>query len=167
MAKVRFHLNISDEEIRMSDVLRKLCRILGVGADGNGVREGVPLDKDLAENRSEAHSQELMTAIFNNDVGAVKSLIQSGADVNARDSMNQTALMISVREDNPEIVKLLIEAGADVNARDDSGWTALSINDCNDDREIEKMLIEAGADVHVRSPETSWRLKRKRHLHKF
>ena len=57
----------------------------------------------------------------------VSSLLQAGADVNARDSRALTPLMFAVATDfpSPQIVRALIQAGANVNLRDNTGETAL------------------------------------------
>ena len=58
----------------------------------------------------------------------VKYLIENGVDVNARNSVNQTALMLAVDNvTDPEYIELLITAGADVNAEDDNGYTPYKI----------------------------------------
>lgn len=58
----------------------------------------------------------------------VKYLIENGVDVNARNSVNQTALMLAVDNvTDPEYIELLVAAGADVNAEDDNGYTPYKI----------------------------------------
>jgi len=55
-----------------------------------------------------------------------KSLIASGAVVNAQDDEGQTALIIAVEFANPEATKGLLSAGADVSIKDHNGMTALT-----------------------------------------
>ena len=68
-------------------------------------------------------------------------LINAGADVNAGDIHNLTALMRSVHYDS-ELVKILIKNGADVNARDFHGKTALDYARENNNIEIINILEE-------------------------
>jgi ankyrin repeat protein len=60
----------------------------------------------------------------------VRALIEAGADVNARDALGRTPLMLladaAVVYENMPAVQALIEAGADVNARDQGGMTVLA-----------------------------------------
>jgi hypothetical protein len=56
----------------------------------------------------------------------VKLLLDEGADVNAVDPNEYTALMLAAREANVDVVRLLIKAGADVNIRRGND-TALTI----------------------------------------
>jgi serine/threonine protein kinase len=84
------------------------------------------------------------TFLFDNqNQEIVKLLIEKGADVNAQDHSDETALM---HTNELKIAKLLIEKGADVNIQDANGRTALmhTIN-----KEIAKLLIEKGADVNM------------------
>ncbi len=77
---------------------------------------------------------------------AVRLLIGTGADVDARDEDKRTALMwASMFNENPEMIQLLIDAGADVNARDDTGRTALTYALRRDNKEVIKVLEENGA----------------------
>jgi ankyrin repeat protein len=56
----------------------------------------------------------------------LKTLIDRGADVNARDKDGLTALMLAAEEDSDRVVKTLNACGADVNRRDNWGATALA-----------------------------------------
>ena len=78
----------------------------------------------------------------------VKSLLDNGADVNARNNNGQTALMGASWMDHTEIVQLLLENGADVNAKSNDGQTALMIvSDC--DEEFMEYFIGLQGDRQV------------------
>lgn len=83
-------------------------------------------------------------------IEVVKILIENGADIDARNNENSTAL-IEASSFYYEVVKLLIENGADINAKDYGGTTALMNASTEDDYincEICKTLIENGANVN-------------------
>ena len=95
-------------------------------------------------------STALMWAIDNNYPEAVKALIRANANVNARDKLGRTALMLLLDEAQPnvEFIKILLKAGADVNAKDDSGtyvimWAVLHTP------EIMNIILKAGAKLNV------------------
>ena len=69
-------------------------------------------------------------------------LIAAGADVNAKDDKNETALWWAAHEGHIEIAKALIAAGADVNAKDNDNETAMDVAKNN---EIKELLKAAGA----------------------
>lgn len=80
------------------------------------------------------------------------ALIDSEADVNARDKYGVTALMYAAITGSPEVMERLIKAGAEVNARDIDGRTALvealtSENSCPSS--VIHSLLEAGADPNI------------------
>jgi len=69
---------------------------------------------------------ELIVAARAGNVKRVSGLLDSGADVEARDNRGNTALIESAFFKYPDLVKLLLDRGADINARNNSGDTALS-----------------------------------------
>ena len=83
----------------------------------------------------------------------VSVLVKAGADVNARDDQNNTALMKALgRYSHASIgvIKALIEAGADVNARNNEAKTALILAAATESRsEAIRVLITAGADINA------------------
>jgi ankyrin repeat protein len=97
---------------------------------------------------------ELEDALINSArlgrVDEVKTLLDKGANINARDSKGQTALIWGIQ--NIDIVRLLIEKGANVNAYDKDGRTALiqAVFSYSGSLSILRLLIEKGADMNVR-----------------
>lgn len=71
-------------------------------------------------------SANLFTAIEKGDLDSVKTLIESGANVNAVDYDMRTPLHVAVSVGSEEIIQALHKAGADVNAVDNFGLTPLS-----------------------------------------
>jgi len=97
---------------------------------------------------------ELMTACLKGDEQLARSLIEKGADVNARVKNGPTALMYAARQGETETVKLLIKKGADVNAKDIEGTVlmqTMSAVDIAKAKEIVETLIAHGADVNARA----------------
>ncbi len=88
----------------------------------------------------------LMIAAFVGSREAMKMLIERGADVNAKNAFDSTALMWSATD--IEKVRMLLDAHADPNAVSKAGRTALLIAAMSDrSSAIVKLLISKGADV--------------------
>lgn len=92
----------------------------------------------------------LMLAVQKKQNGVAKTLVEKGADINARDSHGQTALFIAIASGNDGIVKFLVDRGADVNAKDNKGRTPLFMAMQKNKPGIAKLLIDRGADVNTR-----------------
>jgi len=95
----------------------------------------------------------LIDAVRANDVGAVRTLLDARADVNAVQPDGTTALHWAVERDALEIVQLLIRAGANVTATNRYGATPLWLASLNGNAATIGVLLEAGADPSATSDE--------------
>ena len=86
-------------------------------AVGAAAANGIPLPAIAQGTRQELNDQ-LWEAARKGDAVAVKSLLDKGADVNARFRYGATALSYASDKGHTEVVKILLERGADVNVRD-------------------------------------------------
>jgi ankyrin repeat protein len=91
--------------------------------------------------------KELFKAIKEDNILTVMSLVDNGADINAKDEDGHTALIVAAKNGHTEIVNLLLNRGADINAKDKDGETALIKAAFNGHTEIVTTLIELGADI--------------------
>jgi ankyrin repeat protein len=87
-------------------------------------------------------------------------LIAAGANVEARNELDERPLHASATYGHPTVAKLLLARGADVNARGQGGKTPLHAAACGVGQpsdveariEVAKLLLAAGADVNAREP---------------
>jgi len=103
-------------------------------------------DVNLRDNHG---TTPLMYAAALRSVQAMKVLLQAGADVNAKNAFDATALMWGINR--PDMVRLLLARGADVNARSKMGRTPLLLAASYDgNSEVVKLLLAKGANVMTR-----------------
>ena len=79
----------------------------------------------------------------------VQLLLESGADVDARNDAHRTALQLAAERGKTDAVKLLAEAGADLNTQDRKGRTPLHRATYEGHAEAAEALLAAGADGTV------------------
>ena len=103
----------------------------------------------------------LMIAASRCATDIIKTLIDKGADVNAKNNNGETALFLVARQrrvfSTPDInktivgntIKLLIDKGADVNATNNNGETALMVAASKYNYIGAKILLENGADKYA------------------
>lgn len=72
----------------------------------------------LAQEDKQSLDEQLWEAARKGDVSAVKSLLDKGADVNAKFRYGTTALFKAAERGHAEVAKLLLERGADATVRD-------------------------------------------------
>jgi len=89
--------------------------------------------------------RSLHNAALFGDIEQVESLISSGADVNAKDKLNQTPLHWAVITGQTDVVGLLIANGADVNAENLMGYRPLTFAKNRGHHEIVDLLYKQGA----------------------
>jgi len=98
----------------------------------------------------------LMLASLNGNFEIVKLLVQAGANVNAKNTDGNNALIFAVERMHPDIVKLLLINHANVNSENKEGWTALMlVSGCampgSGNFEIAGLLISNGAKVNAKN----------------
>ena len=91
----------------------------------------------------------LMWATGERHASVVGTLVEHGANVNARSSAGYTALLIAARVDQPELVRLLIAAGADVNDTAPGGLTPLLVATVRGHADLAVHLLQRGADPNA------------------
>jgi len=81
----------------------------------------------------------------------VKALLTKDADVNARDTNGQSALMRAASAGFTKVAQTLIDAGADVNLEQNNGGTALGYAAGRGSLQTVQALLSNGADVNVQT----------------
>jgi ankyrin repeat protein len=100
--------------------------------------------------KDQRESTPLMYAAAYGSLDAMKLLLDAGAEVNAKNAFDVTALLWCASD--LAKVRLLVDKGANVNARSKQGRTPLLIAAAHDaNSETVKLLIEKGADVSART----------------
>ncbi len=91
----------------------------------------------------------LLQAVANQDVSALKKILNSTSNLEVRDEKGRTALMITTYNFDNEIAKMLIESGADVNAQDHMENSPFLYAGAEGNVELLKMGLENGADFNL------------------
>lgn len=92
--------------------------------------------------------QQLRKAADSGDLAGVEQALKAGADVNARDEYNNTALNMAALWGHGEVVRALVDAGADIeNKGSGGGLTPLANATSRGHFEVSKLLLDRGARV--------------------
>ncbi|MFC1764702.1 ankyrin repeat domain-containing protein [Planctomycetota bacterium] len=89
----------------------------------------------------------LHVAVAEGDLAHIKSLVEQGVDINAKDELGMTPLFWAISLRQAKVAALLIAQGADVNAETQDRQTPLRMAVIRGDREIVEILIANGAEV--------------------
>lgn len=99
-----------------------------------------------------ALDRRLVQAAKANDVGRVAELIRAGGNVNAKDSIQDSAFLYAGAEGFNEVLRLTLDNGADVSSTNRYGGTALIPASEHGHVETVRILLEAGVPVnHINS----------------
>jgi ankyrin repeat protein len=92
--------------------------------------------------------KQLIKSCVDGNYQKVKELLDSGADVNARDVFDGTPLIMAALHGHIDIAKLLLDKGADIEARDNQGHTAISYAFDIEDKDKRRELLEIFNHYH-------------------
>jgi ankyrin repeat protein len=95
-------------------------------------------------------NSQLLLAAQDGRYNEIKILLETGADVEARNPSGTTPLIVAVKHGYSEVCALLIGWKANVNAKSNSGATALMRAAWFGHTKICALLIEKGADIGAR-----------------
>jgi ankyrin repeat protein/fermentation-respiration switch protein FrsA (DUF1100 family) len=97
-------------------------------------------------------NEKLLEAVKEGDTDKLKTLIERGADPNAKDILGSPALIGAACAGHTEMVETLLSAGADVNAKGALVDSTALICACSEGHaETVKALLAAGADVNAKN----------------
>ncbi|CAE7566545.1 mask, partial [Symbiodinium pilosum] len=124
--------------------------------NGNGLDDSTKLDAPIdlqlvllalstKAQQCEA-ANELCESCLKGDLNIVRLLLEAGANKNATDPENRTALMLAAETGHLEITRLLLEAGADKDLKTALCTTALMVAAQKGHVEIARLLLDAGAN---------------------
>ena len=124
---------------------RSQCRALAAAAFAAVTFVGCETD-------GEGRDRQLIGAAGSGRTGEVRSLLQRGADVDARDASRQTALLAAAYGNHLGAARALIRAGADVDAQDDTSQSAylIATSEVGDDPRLLELTLGAGASVNAK-----------------
>ncbi|MBA3765553.1 MAG: ankyrin repeat domain-containing protein [Acidobacteria bacterium] len=121
--------------------------------DLSKVKELIAAGVDANRRDENTQTSALDEAVKNGNRQIVRALLDAGAEINARNSLGQTALMILDEDASEDLVWDLVAAGAKINLRDEDGDTALILAASWSKAEILRALLNAGARVNAKNKE--------------
>ena len=108
------------------------------------------VEYDADGDRKDETVRSLHAAAEEGNIDTLRSLLERGADINARDATNQIPLHRAAAKGHVDVVLLLIERGAEVDSCDNWGWTPLHRSSREGHLEVSRTLLDYGANVNAR-----------------
>ena len=97
---------------------------------------------------------------YDENLALAEYFVKKGIDINARDKMGNTALLIAAKNEQPKMVELLLALGADKNVRNNEGKSVLDI--ARDNERVHNILRNADKIQMIITPnEVKWRVIKK------
>jgi ankyrin repeat protein len=101
----------------------------------------------IINTRDKENDTALLKASQNcNATNVVSFLLKNGADIDDRDLIDQTPLIVASQHGCKDIVELLLKAGSNIKHKNQQGETALISATQEGHIDVVKFLLDAGAD---------------------
>jgi ankyrin repeat protein len=108
----------------------------------------LPAQAQVAPSAAEAAAyQGLHAAAHQGNLAALRGLIATKADLNARDPYGRTPLHVATYTRQREAIRLLAAAGADLNLLERDRYDTVTIASVADDEETLRLLLSLGASA--------------------
>ncbi len=122
---------------------------LAMAADDATIQKILMMGKGQSEARKapDQKKDDLVAAAAEGNLGRVKRLLATAADVDQRDKQGCTALLRAAGGGHPTVVTSLLAEGADAELAASNGTTPLGAAVLGDHREIVKLLVDRGVPV--------------------
>ncbi|MCH8296136.1 VCBS repeat-containing protein, partial [Candidatus Poribacteria bacterium] len=115
------------------------------------VLENLPVNQELVIEEEKGNA-DFFKAVRENNIESVRVALKNGANVNAKNALGNTGLMIAAIQGHVAVGRLLVEQGADVNVKNIKGNSALIFSiHATGNVDFARMLIENGADLNARN----------------
>ncbi len=129
----------------MTTPKRKTLSLRGLAWLAVAAATGLPgLQPDIAE----AKPATIFDLALAGDAAAVELALASGTDVNVRDGLGQTPIVVAALAGQDAVAKVLMAHGAEVTARTDKGMTPLHAAAFSGDLVIVQLLLAGGAAIN-------------------
>jgi len=100
-----------------------------------------------------ASYEGLHLAAHSGDTAAIKTLLEAGADLEARDSSGRTPVIVAAFASNDDVVRVLAKAGADLNALEFRAYDIVTVAAVANDVAMLDLALELGASAgNITSP---------------
>ena len=117
--------------------------------DLNEVKRLFALNPGIINEKDREKDTAIMKACRDcNNINVVVFLLENGANINVRDTIDQTPIIIAAFNGCRDIVKMLLDAGANIEHKNDQGENALISAVQEGHIDTVKLLLDAGADVN-------------------
>jgi ankyrin repeat protein len=93
-------------------------------------------------------NNQLLNAAEDGDIDTINTLLEQGANIEAKDNNGLTALMLAAQEGYTDTINALLERGANINEHND-GKTVLMFAAENGHTHIVETLLQQGADTEI------------------
>jgi len=108
--------------------------------------------KSMGVNSAGQPERLILWAATRNRVSALKELLRHGVDVNTKNELERTALIVAARKGNFETVEALLENGADTEVPNMStGWRPLHWAARLGHLSVVKLLLDSGAEIDAQT----------------
>ena len=117
--------------------------------DLNEVKRLLSINPSIINEKDKEKDTAIMKACRDcRAVNVVAFLLENGANINDRDTIDQTPLIIAAFNGCTDIVRMLLDAGANIEHKNDQGENALISAAQEGNINVVKVLLDSGADVN-------------------